>query len=468
MPGSDDAPPPLAAPGRLGPRRELGPLTCLALGLTTIVGSGIFALPPQLAASLGPLSFLAFAGAAGVVSLIGLMTAEAAGTTDRAGGAYQYARDAFGPAAGFGIAWVAWLNNVISWSVVALALVKLLDVLQPGLGSGRNAQWIATALIVALGVVNAFGARPGAALSNALTVAKLVPLALFVVVGALAFQPASFAGGAERLAAAGAGGFAVAVYRCIFAAGGFENVGVIAGEVRAPERTIPRAVLLSIAGSTALYALVQLAATSSVPDLAAIAPKEAPGSLALPIAGERAAAALGGAALGGAIRTVILLGAIVSMTGYCAGVALVAPRYLFAMARDGFIPRALVRTDARGAPVAAVLVVTAIAAASVWYADWLTLLDASVLFSLVQHAVTTLAAWRLRRVVPAKGRFIAPGGALLPVLTLVSIVALCAFAFQPAAGSEIAAKHFLWLLYVLLAGAAVALLSRLAARARPA
>jgi amino acid transporter len=433
--------------------------------VTTIVGSGIFALPPKLAASIGPLSFLAFLGAAAVVSLIGLMTAEAAGTTDRAGGAYQYARMAFGPSAGYGIAWIAWVNNILSWAAVSLALVKLLDVLHPGLGSGRNAQWIATAEILAFGIINARGARPGAAVANVLTVAKIVPLVLFVVVGLLAFNPASFHGSTESLAAAGAGGFAVAVYRCIFAAGGFENVGVIAGEVKDPKRMIPRAVILAIAGSTALYALVQLAATSSVPDLASIAPRNAPGSLALPMAGELAATQLGGASFGAIIRTVILVGAIISMTGYCAGVAIVAPRYLFAMAEDGFIPRALVRTSARGAPVFAILTATLIAVIGVWTLDWITLLDASVLLSLLQHSTTTVAAYRLRKIVPTAGRFIAPGGPIIPALSIIAVIALCVFAFQPAAaGDGIEPKHFLWLLYLIVIGAAVAVISRRASR----
>lgn len=450
-----------------GPRRELGALTCIAIGLTTIVGSGIFALPPKLAASLGPLSFLAFLGAAVIVSLIGLMTAEAAGTTDQAGGTYQYARMAFGAPVGFGIAWVAWVNNILSWAAVSLALVKLLDVLGPGLGSGRNAQWIATAEILTFGIVNAIGVKPGAAVSNTLTVAKLVPLSLFIGVGFLAWNPASFEGSASRFAAAGAGGFAVAVYRCIFAAGGFENVGVVAGEVKDPKRMIPRAVILAIAGSSVLYALVQLAATSSVPDLASIAPRNAPGSLALPMAGASAAAKLGGAAFSKVLYLVIVAGAIVSMMGYCAGIAIVAPRYLFAMADGGFIPKALVRTNARGTPSAAILTATSIAVAAVWLADWLTLLDASVLFSLAQHTTTTLAAWKLRKSVPTEGRYVAPGGPLVPVLALLAVAVLCVFAFQPAAaGDAIEPKHFLWLLLLLLAGAAVAGLTRLAAQAR--
>lgn len=443
------------------PRRELGAFTCLAIGLTTIVGSGIFALPPKLAASLGPLSFLAFLGAAAVVSLIGLMTAEAAGTTDRPGGAYQYVKMAFGAPAGFAVAWVSWANNVLSWATVSLALVKLLDVLRPGWGSGQHARAVATALLLGLGLLNARGARPGAAVANALTVAKLLPLFLFVVIGLLAFQPARFTGAGPALQAAGLSGFAAAVYRCIFAAGGFENVGVIAGEVKDPRRMIPRAVLLAIAGSSALYALVQIAAVSAVPELAQIAPKDAPGSLALPLAGSRAAAQLGGAALGALIYTVILVGALLSMIGYCAGAALINPRYLQAMAEDGFVPRALTLLSARGTPVFAIATATTIACAAVWAMDWLTLLDASVLFSLAQHCATTLAAWRLRRVVPTAGRFVAPFGPVFPVLALGSVLALCYFAFLPGAGADaIDLRHFGALALLLAVGAAVALATR--------
>jgi basic amino acid/polyamine antiporter, APA family len=447
------------------PLRELGAFTCVAIGLTTIVGSGIYALPPTLAASLGPLSFLAFVGAALVVALIGLMTAEAAGTTAEMGGAYQYARLAFGARAGFAVAWLAWVNNILSWAGVSLALVKLLDVLEPGLGSGRNAQLIATAEIVALGVINARGARPGAAVSNVLTVGKLVPLVLFIALGFAAFDAARFAGAGERLAAAGAGGFAVAVYRCIWAAGGFENIGVIAGDVTEPQRMIPKAVLISIAASSVLYALVQAAAVSSVPNLASLSPVGAPGSVALPLAAEQAGSALASSGFGALVGKLMVIGAVVSMLGYCAGAAVVSPRYLFAMAAGGFVPRALVLLGARGTPVYAIYAATAISVACVWGFDWITLLDASVLFSLAQHATTVCAAWKLRKTVPSSGRFIAPGGAFTPVLALSSIAILCALAFTPSAGgAAVDASHFVALAIVLAAGAAVAGVSRRMAR----
>ncbi len=149
------------------------------------------------------------------------------------------------------------------------------------------------------------------------------------------------------------------------------------------------------------------------------------------------------------------------MLGYCGGAALIAPRYLFAMAEGGFVPRALLRLDARGTPRLAILAATLIAIALAWGSDFLTLLDASVLFSLAQHATTICAAWKLRATIPREGRFVAPFGPVIPVLALLGMVALCAMAFSSTAGADrVAPTQFLGLAIVLGAGALVAFVAR--------
>ncbi|HKE00261.1 MAG TPA: amino acid permease, partial [Planctomycetota bacterium] len=211
-------------PDGTGHRRELGLLTCVALGLTIIVGGGIYALPPVLASMLGPHAWLAFAAAAIVVAPIALMTAEAAGTTERAGGSYAYAKDAFGAVVAVPIGWISCASTVLALAALSLAIGGMvagaahLDV---------RPQWIATGMVAAFGFVNAVGARPGARVSNVLAAAKCIPLLAFVAIGLAVFDVRSFAGGAERLAEAGASGFATAVYRCFFALAGFEVLGVI-------------------------------------------------------------------------------------------------------------------------------------------------------------------------------------------------------------------------------------------------
>ncbi|MFN0207980.1 MAG: APC family permease [Planctomycetota bacterium] len=453
-------------------RRDLGAATCVLIGLTTIVGGGIFALPPLLATVLGPLSFLSFVGAAVVAVFIGLVTAEAAGTTDATGGAYQYSRLAFGAPAGFFVAWLGWVNNIIAWSGISLALVKLLDLASEGLGSGITGSAIATAQIIIFSVINAFGAKPGASVSNVITILKLLPLAFFIIIGMLAFDAARFSGSVEKLTTAGVGGFAISVYRCFFAASGFENIGVIAGDVKDPKRLIPKAVIIAIVASSALYALIQLSIVASGVNLAAIVSKGGPTTPALPLAAEDIGTSLVSPGFGYISYLILLIGAAVSMVGFCAGIAIVAPRYLYAMAGDRFVPPILVKTTKNGAPVYAIFTAAAMSILLVWVSDWLSLLDANVLFAFVQHSFTILATWKLRKIVSTENRFIAPGGSFAILAALGVIVLLCYFAFQPVSENmkglvePVSLAQFKALGIVLFIGAAVAASSRLLSRQR--
>ncbi|MBI3819180.1 MAG: APC family permease [Planctomycetes bacterium] len=452
-------------PKNAAPRR-LGAGTCVLIGLTTIVGGGIYALPPLLVSTIGPLSFLSFAGATVVAVFIGLMTAEAGGTTEATGGAYQYARVAFGPPVGFAVAWLGWASNIIAWTGISIGLAKLLDFYEPGLGSGENGKWIATGEIVIFGIINIFGAKPGARVSNVITVVKLLPLFFFIAIGLLVFDTKPFEGGLQKLQAAGAGGIAITIYRCFFAASGFENIGVIAGDVVNPKRAIPRAVLIAIVASSALYAFIQISAVASGANLSASAAGGESTTTALPIAAREIGTKLVSGGFGRAAFLILLIGAAVSMAGFCAGIALVAPRYLFAMAGDGFLPKQLIQTDKDGTPRAAIAVVTAIAAALVWRANWLDLLDTNVLIALFQHSITILAAWRLRFRIAREGRFIAPGGPATPLIALGLIFILCLFAFQQPPPEmaklvqPISLKQFQAIAIILGTGALIAIISK--------
>lgn len=447
--------------------RQLGPVTCVLIGLTTIVGGGIFALPPILAAATGPLSFLSFVGAAVVAIFIGLMTAEAAGTTEATGGAYQYARLAFGAPTGFFVAWLGWVNNVIAWSGISIGLVRLLDLYEPGLGSGTTGKLIATGEILLFGAINMMGAKPGASVSNVITWVKLAPLVFFIIISFLVIDFSRFRGGWDTLAAAGAGGFAVTVFRCFFAASGFENIGVIAGEVENPRRAIPKAVMIAILASSTLYAFLQIGAVGASADLASLMDRGKATTPALPLVAGEVGRVLGGGNFGSICYFILLFGAVTSMTGLCAGIAVVAPRYLYAMAGDGFLPPVVVSTTRGGTPAIAIGLATVVAASLVWGAGWLELLDANVLFAMVQHTVTILATWKLRRVIAKNGRFIAPGGPVVPLIALALIFTLVYLTFQPAPPGmaaliePVSSKQFVALGIVLSVAASVAIASKL-------
>ena len=156
---------------------------------------------------------------------------------------------------------------------------------------------------------------------------------------------------------------------------GFEYAAVPAGEVRDPRRSVPLAVVGSIAGASLLYALLQLAALGALPDLAA---REQP----LPDVAARALGPWGGPLLGAT--------ALVSMLGFCAGVALVAPRYFIALAEDSYLPAILRET--RPAVVASTIFPSALAVV-LGYAS---LVNVSNVVILSGYTLTCLAAIVLR------------------------------------------------------------------------
>src|SRR5262245_48686085 len=145
-----------------------------ALGINTIVGSGIFALPTELARAMGTSSPLAFVAAAAILGVIAVAYALCAREVSGDGGAYAYARSAFGPIAGYVIGAGVYAAVVTTWATTCAAIPGQLDALVPGAAAHSRA--VATACVVAMGAANLLGVRAGAWLSDVLVVVKLVPL----------------------------------------------------------------------------------------------------------------------------------------------------------------------------------------------------------------------------------------------------------------------------------------------------
>jgi amino acid transporter len=379
------------------PTRVLSLFDVLCLGVNAIVGSGIYAFPGQLAALLGPAAFLAFGLCGVIATLVGLCFAEAAGMFDRSGGPYVYARAAFGGPTGYLVGWACWAAALLSWAAVARAIPPYLGQLWPALGQGLPATTIAAALVLVLGAVNFVGVRPGALTTDLLTVAKLLPLFVLVVAGLFRrtvrgpFAPH----GLRRLPRA--------AFSAFFAFQGFEVVPVPAGETANPRRDAPIAVLGSLLGSTLLYMAVQHVAGATTPSLAGA---------------KQPLAEMGRALLGALGSEMVAVAAVISMLGFCAGVALAGPRYVEPLAADGYLPEAVAAHHRRfGTPHVAIMLTTAITALLVALLDFARLVDLSVLAVSLQYLATCIAVPVLRRRRPDLPRsFRLPGGVVIPLL----------------------------------------------------
>lgn len=351
----------------------------LALGLNAIVGSGIFLFPGTLAELAGPSSALVFAVTAFLLGAVALCYAELGGMFAGSGGSYLYAREAFGDRVGYGVGVLAWTTAVFSWAAVASLLAGHLAWVHPALGAPWAGRVAAASLLALFGAVNYRGIRPGAWTVDALTVAKLVPLVLFVVLCLPKAEPANF-----TPFFSGSGRWGYAVFLALWALQGFEVAPVPAGEAGNAQRDVPRAVLGSLAVAAVLYALVQAAAVGVHPGLAG--------------SSERPLADAARAALGPWGERLLAAGGIVSMMGFMAGAALGGPRYLSALGERHLGAWRLGEADpATGVPRRAVFATTAFGAALVLFLPSMSLVDMANFSVVTQYLASSVAVPVLRR-----------------------------------------------------------------------
>jgi len=375
-------------------KRELTLLDAVGIGVNGIVGSGIYLLVAPLARVGGGSSVFGVLGCGVLCVLIALCFAELSSMYDRSGGPYVYAREAFGDRVGYAVGWLGMAQGVLGLAAVSVGFAAALGRFVPAASTARAE--IGVAIIVLLGAINYAGVRAGARTSTFLSVVKMAPLVLVALLGL------RFAGDAPL--AFHAGDVVNAAFLSIFMLSGFEYTAVPAGEIRDPRRNVPLAIVGSLSGAALLYALLMVAALGALPDLVA---HEQP----LPDVAARVLGAWGAPLLG--------VTAMLSMLGFCAGVALVAPRYFTALAQDGHLPAALRETRP------AIFASTAFASALAIVLGYARLVDVSNVVILSGYALTCLAALVLRVREPERPRrYRLPLGPLIPSLACASAIAL--------------------------------------------
>jgi basic amino acid/polyamine antiporter, APA family len=236
-------------------RRELGLFSAALLVVGGIIGSGIFFTPAQTAQALPSAPWvLGVWAVGGIVALAGALTyAELGAMMPEAGGGYVYVREAFGPLPAFLLGWMTWLL-IASGAIAAVALsfAGYLARFIP-IGPAGGPMGVAAITIIALTATNYFGVKPGTVTANIFTIAKIAALAALIIVGML-FTPASAAPVAGTPAApALAPGLAAAFVAVLFTIGGWQQTNMVAGEIRDPARTLPRALFIGIGIVIAIY-----------------------------------------------------------------------------------------------------------------------------------------------------------------------------------------------------------------------
>ena len=390
-----------------GPARQLTLVDCFGLGINGIIGSGIFLLPAALQRRAGAHSPLAWLVVGSLCTLIALCFAEAASRTDRSGGPYRYAVEAFGPLVGFAVGWITMISSLLGYAAVARGFAEHAAFLVGG-GDNPRALTACVVLVVAfLAVVNVVGIKPSARTGDVISVVKVLGLLAFVGVGLFSVRAVNLHA-APTPATGESPGILAGAFAGLFACTGFEYVPVPAGETVNPQRAIGLAMIVSVVGATLLYILVQVVAMGTLPSL---------GTSARPLVDS--ARAFAGNAGAAAIAVVASLSAL----GFCAGSAMVVPRYVETFAQDAFLPRILERRSARfGTPVISIVIVSVLVVALGATLDFDKLADVSNVAVVAQYVSTCIAilVWRTRD--PGRSSFRLPLGPTIPILAIAGSV----------------------------------------------
>jgi amino acid transporter len=378
--------------------------------VTVTIGGGVFLLPVYATEALGAAAWMAYVLCALIFALVVACFAEAGSRVELTGGPYAYVTQAFGPYWGYLTGVLLLMFATIANSAVIAGLTNTVNALVPGAGTGVSRTLILLVTLGTFAFINVRGVRQAARTVEIGTVAKLVPL-LFLGIFGLFFVKAA------NLAWPGMppGGTVLRTTMVMmFAFFGMESALVPSGEVRDAARTVPRAIYIGLGIVTLVYLSVQQAAQGILgPEL--LEHKDAP------------LAAAAGRAFGHWAELMLIVGAAISMIAYTSGMMLALPRTYFALAADGYLPRALARVHPHThAPANAIITYAMIVFLLSATGRFEQLLVLANVGALLMYLVCCLAVIGLRRrnVRLAADPFVPPAAAIVPWLAAAAIAAL--------------------------------------------
>lgn len=390
-----------------GLKRELGKWDLTAIGVNQVIGGAVFLMAAPLAAQIGAWSGIAVAMVGVLSLLIALNFAEAGSRFEGTGGAYLYTRAAFGRFFSFEVGWMMWVTRVASWASVVNGLTTALAYYWPELGAnqpGLAREAVITGVVLTLMTINVIGIKQSAWVVNALTVGKLTPLVIFILLG---LPHVSFDALRPDMALTWTQ-ISTSALLLIFAYGGYEVVGVPAGETKSPKTAVPFAMVMTIVIVGIVMTLAQVVAMGTLPNIAASQRPLADASLIF---------------IGAWGALLMTTGGAVSMTGNNMGQALSGSRNLYALAEQGDLPSFFGNVHKKfRTPATAIIITSLVALALALFGDFVTLAASSAVSRLLVYAGTCASVLVLRRQGPAA--FTVPGGPVVPLVALVISLAI--------------------------------------------
>ncbi|MGT2933354.1 APC family permease [Streptococcus catagoni] len=376
-------------------------------GINAVIGSGIFLLPQSIYKGLGPASILVMLGTAILTIMLAVCFAEVSGYFGKNGGAFQYSKHAFGDFIGFNVGILGWAVTIFAWAAMAAGFAKMFIITFPSF-EGWNIP-LSVGLVILLSLMNVAGLKTSKILTITATIAKLIPIVAFSVCAIFFFKNGlgnftpfvQLESGQSLFSAASK----TAVY-IFYGFIGFETLSIVAGEMRKPEKNVPRAILSSITIVSVLYMLI-IGGTIAMLG-GSIMNSNAPVQDAFV------------KMIGPAGAWMVSIGALISITGLNMGESIMVPRFGAAIADEGLLPAKIAEQNKNGAPIVAIAIASSIAIVLLLTGSFETLATLSVVFRFFQYIPTALAVIKMRKLEPnTEVTFRVPFGPVIPIVAVI-------------------------------------------------
>lgn len=371
--------------------RRLGLFDTTMLVMGGIIGSGIF-INPYVVAQQVPSTVLILAAWAfgGLIALAGaFIYAELSSQTSTSGGQYVYLRDAFHPALAFVYGWALLLvTQSGGMAAVAVTFAKYVCALGSFEANDNVAAILATIVLVILTIINCLGVRAGSTTQNIFMVLKLIAIAALVAFGLTVSSAPTNTLIGSRFPSPGLWNsltaFGAALIPVQFAYGGWQTSCFVAGEVREPQKNLPRGLLLGVLGVIAVYLSVNFVCVHALGPFG-LARTHTPASAVMRFA------------LGETGARIIAIGIAVSTIGFLSQSMLTAPRVYFAMAEDGLFFSSLARLNRAHVPAFAIALQGAFAVVITLSGRYEQILNYVISVDVIFFALTAATVFVFRR-----------------------------------------------------------------------
>jgi APA family basic amino acid/polyamine antiporter len=379
-------------------------VTNLVVG--AIIGADIYVASAFGAKYLGPFSLVVWALAGIIAIVIALCFAQAAALLPKVGGPYAYAKEAWGPFAGFLVGWSLWLAEWVSLAVFPVAFTQYLMFFLP---LDPILQIVVKGLFIAfLVATNVVGVKAAGKTNDILTIVKLAPLVLFSAIGLfyIVLHPVQAAGNFTPFLPLGLGNFGLTLVLIFWAYAGFEISTIPAEEIRDPSRTIPKAIVLGILIVTIFYLVTNTVLFGAMPtDQLAGSSTPLATATGTALASFPTLALVAGIIVGG--------GALISVAGSDESGMIGTSRLGYALAVDGLFPSVFAKIHPRFKTPYLGIIVAAVAAFAAANADMSMLIAVSVFLLAVSYLATSASIFFLRKK-GLKALFHLRGGLIIP------------------------------------------------------